>query len=78
MTNPHYTTNNNTATGGTVVQFRGIRERTLQDQIKASEEGYTSVEQMAIDELATRLIALEKFVGLVDASEVAEQTGDES
>lgn len=47
------------ATNDTPVKWRGIRERTLADQAVAMVNGYTSVEQWAIDELARRVIALE-------------------
>ena len=59
------------------LQFRGIRDRTLEDQIRATQEGYTSVEQLAIDELATRLIALEQRVAILDGGEIA-KVEDES
>ena len=40
--------------------FRGIRDRTLADQMEAARKGYNGVVELAIDELARRLILLEQ------------------
>jgi hypothetical protein len=53
------------------LQFRGIRERNLDDQVAAMEAGYNSVAEYAIDELARRLIALEQRVAELDGKEIA-------
>ncbi len=61
---------NQRSTSTIPVQFRGIRERTLDDQMQAIGEGYSSIEQMAIDELARRLIELEQRVAVLEGGEL--------
>ncbi len=63
------------------LQFRGIRERNLEDQAQAMAAGYSSVEQYAIDQLAKmyhdfreRLERVEKHMGLTSyVEELARQ-----
>ena len=48
--------------------FRGIRERTLDDQLEAARLGYPSVVHLAIDKLAGMVIDLQARVGALEGT----------
>lgn len=52
------------------VQFRGVDQRNLEDQLQAAAEGYASVQDMAINELAARIIKLEQRVAELEGGEL--------
>jgi hypothetical protein len=67
--------NENSTSTHPPVQFRGIRERNLDDQILVAEGGYASVEQMAIDELAKLYHELRERVEVLESGELPEIEG---
>jgi hypothetical protein len=52
------------------LEFRGIDERNLEDQLQAAREGYGSVQDMALNQLAQRIILLEQRVAVLEGGEI--------
>jgi hypothetical protein len=50
-------------------EFTGMRGKSYEHQLAAIAAGYESTAEMAIDELARRLIALENRVDAIDGGE---------
>jgi hypothetical protein len=48
------------------IAFRGVKGRTFDDQMRAAVEGYSSVAEMAVDELAKMVLDLQRRVDALE------------